>query len=73
MNSDKNTPRLLGAVFLIVIITSLLMDTLLQLSGNISNILVKISDNLTLMWISILFAWLQAWELLSWQSCFIPS
>jgi len=56
MNSDKNTPRLLGAAFLIVVITSLLMGTLLQLSGSISDILVNISDNLTLMRISILCA-----------------
>lgn len=56
MNSDKNAPRLLGAAFLIVIITSLLMGTLLQLSGSISDILVNISDKLTLMRISILFA-----------------
>jgi hypothetical protein len=56
MNSDKNTPRVLGAAFLIVIVTSLLMETLLDLSGSISNILVQISENLTLMRIGIFFA-----------------
>jgi hypothetical protein len=56
MNSDNNTPRLLGVAFLIVIVTSLLMGILLQLSGSISDILVNISNNLTLMRISILFA-----------------
>jgi hypothetical protein len=59
MNSNKktakSTPRLLGAAFLMVIVTSLLSDTLLKLSGSISDILMNISDNLTLMRISILF------------------
>jgi len=60
MISDKNAPRLLGAAFLIVIVTSLLMGVLLQLSGimsgSMSEILVKISNNLALVRISILFA-----------------
>lgn len=57
MNSDKNTPRLLGAAFLIVFIASLLSGSLLSSavgSGSISDILVNISNNLTLMRISIL-------------------
>ena len=57
MNSDKNTPRLLGAAFLFVFVASLLSDILLASavgSGSISDILVNVSDNLTLMRISIL-------------------
>jgi len=57
MNSDKNTPRLLGAAFLIVFVASILGDVMLTSvvgSGSISDILVNISDNLTMMRISIL-------------------
>jgi hypothetical protein len=57
MNSDKNTPRLLGAAFLIVFVASVLgdvMQTIVVGSDSISDILVNISDNLTLMRISIL-------------------
>lgn len=57
MNSDKNTPRLLDATFLIVIVTSALSGLLLKSvvgSGSISDILANISDNLTLMRLSIL-------------------
>jgi hypothetical protein len=57
MNSDKNTLRLLGAAFLIVFIASLLSGSLLNSaigSGSISDNLVNISNNLTLMRISIL-------------------
>jgi len=56
MNSDKNTPRLLGAAFLIVFVASVLSGSLLTSvvgSGSISDILVNISDNLTLMRTSI--------------------
>ena len=59
MNSGKNTPRLLGAAFLIVFVASILSDVLLNSaigSGSISDILVSISDNLTLMRISNLVA-----------------
>jgi len=55
MNSDKNTPRLLGAAFLFVMVASILSGLLLKSvvgSGSISDILVNISDNLTLMRIS---------------------
>ena len=58
MNSDKNAPRLLGAAFLIVFVAIFLSDSLFTSvvgSGSISDILVNISDNLTLMRISILF------------------
>ena len=54
---DKYTPRLLGAAFLIVIATSLISGLPLAAaigSGNISDMLVSISNNLTLMHISIL-------------------
>ena len=57
MNSDKNTPRLLGAAFLLVFVASMLSGTLLSSAvgtGSISDNLVNISNNLTLMRISIL-------------------
>jgi len=57
MNSEKNTPRLLGAAFLIVFVASVLGDVMFTSvvgSGSISDILVNISDNLTLVRISIL-------------------
>jgi hypothetical protein len=57
MNLDKNTPRFLGAAFLLVLVASLLSGSLQQSaigSGSISEKLVSISDNLTLMRISIL-------------------
>ena len=57
MNSDKNTPRLLGAAFLLVFVASILSGSLLNSaigSGSISDNLVSISNNLTLMRISIL-------------------
>ena len=57
MNSDKNTPRLLGAAFLIVFVASMLSGSLLKSaigSGSISDTLVNISNNLMLMRISIL-------------------
>jgi len=57
MNSGKNTPRLLGAAFLFVFVASMLSTQLLTSvvgSGSISDILVNIPDNLTLMRISIL-------------------
>jgi hypothetical protein len=55
MKSKKHAPRLLGAAFLIVVFTSLTSGLLLGSvvgSGSISDILVNISDNLTLMRIS---------------------
>jgi len=57
MNSDKNTVRLLGAAFLFVFVASILSDILLSSavgSGSISDNLVNIAGNLTLMRISIL-------------------
>jgi len=57
MNSYKNAPRLLGAAFLIVIVASALSGILLASvvgSGSISDMLVNISNNNTLMRISIL-------------------
>jgi hypothetical protein len=57
MNSDKNTPRLLGAVFLIGWVISFLGPKLFTSaigSGSISEILVNIPDNLALMRIGIL-------------------
>ena len=56
MNSDKNTPRLLGAAFLFVLVASILSGLLLTSvvgSGSISDILVNISDNPNLMRTSI--------------------
>ncbi len=57
MNSEKNIPRLLGAAFLIVFVASILSNALFSSaigSGSISDNLVNISNNLTLMRISIL-------------------
>ena len=56
MNSGKNTPRLLGAAFLFVWVAFLLAFVLPQtlLSGSMSDNLVNISNNLTLMRVSIL-------------------
>lgn len=57
MNLTKYAPRLLGAAFLIVIITSAIGGTILSSvlgTGSISDILVNISNKLTLMHISIL-------------------
>ena len=56
MSSDKNTPRLLGAVFLIVFVASVTALILPQtlFSGSMSDSLVNISNNLTLMRVSIL-------------------
>ena len=57
MNSDKNTIKLLGAAFLTVFVASLLSGALLDSavgSGSISDNLINISNNITLMRISIL-------------------
>ena len=57
MSTSKNTIRLLGAAFLIVFVASMLSGSLLNAaigSGSISDNLVSISSNLTLMRISIL-------------------
>ena len=57
MTTKKNVPRLLGAAFLIVALTSLASGLLLTSvvgSGGISDILVGISNRLTLMRIFIL-------------------
>ena len=57
MTTNKNVPRLLGAAFLIVVFTSLGSGFLLMSvvrSGDISDILVDISNRLTLMRIFIL-------------------
>ena len=57
MNTDRNTIRLLGAAFLIVFVASMLSGALLDSavgSGSISDILVNVANNLTLMRISIL-------------------
>lgn len=57
MNAEKNAPRLLGAAFLFVAFVSLISGLLLMSvvgSGSISDILVNISHQLTLMRISSL-------------------
>ena len=57
MHSDKNTPRLLGAAFLFVFVASLISAQLLTSvvgSSGISDILINISNNLTMMRTSIL-------------------
>jgi len=63
MSSDKNTPRLLGAVFLIVVFASLTSGLLLSSavgSGSISAMLVSISNKVTLLRTSILFEMLNS-------------
>ncbi|MCK5721248.1 MAG: DUF4386 family protein [Gammaproteobacteria bacterium] len=55
MNSDNYIPRLLGAAFFIVAVTSILSGTLLSsiiVSGSISDSLVNISNQSMLMRIS---------------------
>jgi hypothetical protein len=57
MNTSKNTIRLLGAAFLIVFVASMLSGSLLNAAvgtGSISDILVNVANNLTLMRVSIL-------------------
>ena len=57
MYVEKHAPRLLGAAFLLVVVTSLLSGLLLTAvvgSGSISDILVHISHQLPLMRLSIL-------------------
>jgi hypothetical protein len=59
MNTDVNTVRLLGAAQLIVIVGSLIMDSLLSSavgSGSMSDILMNISQNLPQMRFSNLVA-----------------
>ncbi len=58
MNTSKNTVRLLGAAFLFVIVAFSLYDLLISSvvgSGSMSDILVNISDNLTLMRLGSVF------------------
>jgi uncharacterized protein DUF4386 len=57
MNSDKNAPRLLGAAFLFVALVPLIVGIPFMSavgSGSISDILINISNQLTVMRISIL-------------------
>jgi hypothetical protein len=57
MNADQHAPRLLGAAFLTVVVTSLgsgLLRMAVPGSGSVSDILVAIANRLTLMRISIL-------------------
>lgn len=57
MNSEKYDPRILGAVFFIVAVTSILSEVLFSSiigSGNMSDSLVNISNNIMQMRISIL-------------------
>jgi hypothetical protein len=57
INPNRNAPRLLGAAFLTVVLTSLVSGLLLTSvvgSGGISDIMVNVSNRLTLMRISIL-------------------
>ena len=57
MSTSKNTIRLLGAAFLLVFVASTLSGALLDSAvgtGNISDMLVNIANNVTLMRVSIL-------------------
>src|ERR1700690_3932460 len=63
MSSDKNTPRLLGAAFLIVVFASLTSGLLLSSavgSGSITAMLVSISNKVTLLRTGILFEMLNS-------------
>ncbi|MGD9029161.1 MAG: DUF4386 domain-containing protein [Anaerolineae bacterium] len=57
MNAHKQAPRLLGAAFLLVVLTSLVGGLLLDSvtgSGSVADILVNVANNVALMRISIL-------------------
>jgi hypothetical protein len=57
VNTDKNTPRLLGAAFLIVFLASLISGSLFDSAvgtGSISSILINISKNAALLRVSII-------------------
>jgi hypothetical protein len=68
MNTDKNTPRLLGAAFLFVAIASLLSGLVLSSLGvaavgppdDLSETMIKISDNATTMQMSIVVMFIEA-------------
>ncbi len=68
MNSDKNTPRLLGLMFVIVIVISLLSGTILtplnfKMTGppdNISETMINFSDNPAMVQMSIVGFLLEA-------------
>lgn len=68
MNTDKNTPRLLGAAFLFVAAASLLSGIMLTSLGiptvgspdDISEIMINISDNTTTMQMSIIVMFIEA-------------
>jgi len=68
MNTNKNTPRLLGAAFLFVAAASLLSGLLLTSLGiptvgspdNISETMIKIADNSTTMQMSIIVMLIEA-------------
>jgi hypothetical protein len=68
MNSDKNTPRLLGVMFVIVIVASVLSGLLLGLlsialigpSDNISETMITISNISTTMQMSIVVLFIEA-------------
>jgi hypothetical protein len=69
METDVNTIRLLGAVQLIVIVGSVILDRLLASvvgSGSISDILVNISGNLTRLRVSNLVALGQSLAIVVW-------
>lgn len=58
MISEQNAPRLLGIAFLFVIFASITSGTLLMSavgSGSMSDMLVSISNQVTLMQLSVLF------------------
>jgi hypothetical protein len=57
MSTRANAPRLLGATFLVVIVTSLISGALLSAavgSGGVSDLLAHLADNVTAMRLSIL-------------------
>lgn len=63
MTFEKNAPRLLGAAFLVVILTSLTNGLLFQTavgSGNISEMLVTIAENTRQLRLSVFFEMLNA-------------
>ena len=79
MNSDKNTPRLLGFMFVFVAVASLLSGlplssfnvSLIGPPDNISETMIKISDNPTTMQMSIVGYLIEAIGIALLAYCFI--
>jgi hypothetical protein len=74
MNSERNIPRFLGAAFLIVFVASILSGSLQESAigtGSMSDTLISISNNLTLMRLSILVELVTSLGIVVRRPCFI--